>query len=69
MPLPPTSDWLQKDKKALQCDNPLCDRISGRADYCCRACRWAHEGKYEIHSTGILAHTDECNEREVDDES
>lgn len=45
-----------------KCDNPECNRLT-TADYCCGSCNLAHKGHYEIHESGILGHSEECNER------
>lgn len=42
-----------------------CERRT-TALYCCHACSLAHEGKYEIHESGILGHSDGCNERHAE---
>lgn len=48
-----------------KCDNPLCERrVSVSTKYCCVACGDAHEGGYEIHKAGPLAHSQGCNERD-----
>ena len=50
-----------------QCDNPLCDRKTKvGVKYCCGPCATAHEGKYEIHESGLLGHTDSCDKRHSD---
>jgi hypothetical protein len=41
-----------------------CDRMTS-ALYCCAACEAAHLGGYEIHETGMLAHSDLCNARHL----
>lgn len=49
------------------CDNNLCDRqTSSGAAFCCHPCGLAHEGSYEIHESGILGHTDGCNQRHAE---
>ena len=48
-----------------KCTKPDCDRLS-TALYCCGPCRIADAGKYEIHASGSLAHTDRCNERHAE---
>jgi hypothetical protein len=47
-----------------KCENPECHRlvIAGLI-YCCGGCGEAHYRKYEIHETGILGHSETCNER------
>lgn len=45
-----------------KCGNRNCDRLT-TADYCCEACRIADEGRYEIHETGPLAHSEPCDKR------
>lgn len=45
-----------------KCENPECRRLTS-ALYCCPACDSAHHGKYEIHESGILGHSETCNER------
>lgn len=44
------------------CRNPLCDRLT-TAVYCCPACATAHDGGYEIHEEGSLAHGEDCDRR------
>lgn len=39
-----------------------CERVT-TAEYCCVACEAAHKGSYEIHETGILAHSESCDGR------
>jgi phage terminase large subunit GpA-like protein len=47
-----------------RCDNPECGRrVGGAVEYCCAPCRQAHEGKYEIHESGPLGHSAECEGR------
>jgi hypothetical protein len=43
------------------CANPLCDRSSGPAAYCCEGCERAHRGRYEIHEGGPLGHAEWCD--------
>lgn len=47
------------------CANDLCEHLtrSGIA-YCCSACATADEGHYEIHESGLLGHTDQCQARQ-----
>lgn len=45
-----------------KCDNPECPRLTSAA-YCCGSCNAAHDGRYEIHESGPLAHTTTCDER------
>jgi hypothetical protein len=46
------------------CKNPVCERLVSLASlYCCGGCAQAHEGKYEIHESGPLAHGAECDGR------
>ena len=46
------------------CRNPLCLRkLGGGAAYCCAPCTRAHEGGYEIHESGLLAHDPRCEAR------
>lgn len=52
---------------ATACRNPLCERRVTVALYCCAPCAMAHDGGYEIHETGPLAHSEGCNKRHVDD--
>lgn len=42
------------------CANPLCDRESGPAVYCCPPCEMAHRKRYEIHESGPLGHSATC---------
>lgn len=47
-----------------KCTNDLCDRKTRTsAAYCCYGCSKAHDGLYEIHESGILGHSDLCNEK------
>lgn len=47
-----------------KCENPECKRLVSRGTlYCCGACGEAHWGKYEIHESGILGHSETCNQR------
>ncbi len=49
----------------IPCVNRCCDRVvSDYGMYCCLACRLAYDGKYKIHETGILGHSDKCNQRQ-----
>lgn len=46
------------------CGNPLCRRHTRVGiRYCCPACGSAHEGRYEIHESGPLGHSETCNQR------
>ena len=45
-----------------KCENPECPRLTS-AYYCCNGCGLAHEGKYEIHESGMLGHSETCNQR------
>lgn len=45
----------------VKCRNPLCDRFTGQMNYCCPACANAHYGRYEIHESGPLGHSEKCN--------
>jgi hypothetical protein len=50
-----------------KCRNPLCNReTNGRVAFCCRGCGLAHDGRYEIHESGPLGHSAECNCREAE---
>lgn len=60
MTLPDLSDF-----NLATCRNPLCDRRT-TALYCCGSCATAHEGKYEIHESGPLGHSDACNQRHAE---
>ncbi len=45
------------------CDNIECERmVRIGCVFCCLPCRLANR-KYEIHESGILAHSPGCNER------
>lgn len=45
-----------------KCNNSLCDRfVLINEVYCCHACLVAYVNKYEIHSEGLLGHSQECN--------
>lgn len=47
-----------------KCENPLCDRlVKLGVAYCCDSCARAHEKHYEIHESGILGHSEACNQR------
>lgn len=47
-----------------KCKNPACDRkVPVGTLYCCGQCSMAHDGKYEIHEDGPLAHAEGCNRR------
>src|SRR3972149_4683302 len=49
------------------CNNPLCNRRTSLSSlFCCAACGQAFEDHYEIHETGILAHSDGCNQRHAE---
>lgn len=46
-----------------KCTNPLCIRkVKPSVAYCCDACGRAHEGRYEIHLEGPLAHSVTCDQ-------
>jgi len=66
-PLVPTCDRgarMNDRVRNKKCHNPLCDRlVLPSVAYCCGACGDAHEGRYEIHPSGPLGHSDECNAR------
>lgn len=47
------------------CLNPACLRKT-TAMYCCGSCDRAHQGRYEIHEEGPLAHLPSCDERNRD---
>lgn len=49
-------------QKLQKCATPDCDRRT-TANHCCAPCATAHEGHYEIHETGLLAHSAGCEER------
>ena len=54
------------DPEFHKCEKPDCDRLVKQGVlYCCHGCTLAAEGKYEIHPTGPLGHSTECNEREA----
>lgn len=47
-----------------KCKKPDCFRkVSKGSLYCCYACSIADEGRYEVHESGQLAHSDDCNQR------
>lgn len=47
-----------------KCENHLCDYwLIGSALYCCGGCARAHEGRYEIHESGPLGHSENCAKR------
>lgn len=50
-------------ERLVPCKNPLCERKTAGALYCCSQCASAHEGRYEIHEDGPLAHSEGCNAR------
>lgn len=39
-----------------------CERLTS-ALYCCPACETAHAGRFEIHESGPLSHSDTCDQR------
>lgn len=45
-----------------KCANEACDRLT-TAYYCCSACGQAAEGRYEIHESGPLGHSEQCDKR------
>jgi hypothetical protein len=52
------------------CTNPACERVVPtnprgvrQTAFCCAACAQAHDGGYEIHEDGPLAHSAGCDER------
>jgi hypothetical protein len=52
------------------CTNPACERVvpasflgARQVEYCCASCATAHEGGYEIHEDGPLAHGQGCDQR------
>jgi hypothetical protein len=45
-----------------KCDNPECNRRT-TAMYCCGSCNQAHQNHYEIHESGVLGHSEGCDER------
>jgi hypothetical protein len=53
------------DHQLHDCRNPLCARLT-TALYCCPGCSSAHEGRYEIHGSGPLGHSPECDARYAD---
>lgn len=44
------------------CATPGCGRPT-TSDHCCTPCWSAHDGRYEIHEVGPLAHSEGCEER------
>lgn len=47
-----------------KCETPDCLRlVSAGSAHCCGACALAAAGKYEIHESGPLGHSEWCNER------
>jgi hypothetical protein len=49
-----------------KCSNELCFRkVKQGIAYCCNPCGLAAEKKYEIHESGPLGHTPDCNERDI----
>lgn len=52
-----------------KCGNPLCNRLIktngfyAQSPFCCNGCKLAYNGKYEIHESGILGHSEFCNIR------
>jgi len=50
-----------------KCTNDLCDRkVRAGVAFCCYACSAASEGGWEVHESGMLGHSDDCNERHED---
>lgn len=50
-----------------KCTNKLCERrIKTSVAFCCHPCSRAEEKGYEIHESGPLGHTQDCNERHKD---
>lgn len=45
----------------VKCRNSLCDRTTDLMAYCCPACAHAQYGRYEIHESGPLGHSEKCN--------
>lgn len=47
-----------------KCETPDCLRlVSPGSAHCCTACTLAAAGKYEIHESGPLGHSQWCDER------
>lgn len=49
-----------------KCTKPDCFRkVKKGIAYCCNPCSYADEHKFEIHDSGPLAHTQDCNDRDT----
>jgi hypothetical protein len=60
------NSWDPQAYLLRPCRNDLCQGlILGGAAYCCGPCASAHEGHYEIHEDGPLAHTAGCVARQA----
>lgn len=50
-----------------KCINSLCFRkVKHGVMYCCMACNMADDRRYEIHESGPLGHSPDCNQRDVE---
>lgn len=51
-----------------ECNSGIaCGRsVSASVAYCCWACSKADEGGYEIHESGLLGHSQDCQERHAE---
>jgi hypothetical protein len=64
-------EWVRESRTVVKeengqalrwCKTPNCPRLT-TAEHCCGACATAREGRYEIHESGPLAHSEACDER------